>query len=139
MPMVTSLKIVQAAALTLAICLSGGSDAHTTAATQPVFSDGAHFQQKTGEAIFHSVCQACHMPSGGGAIGAGSFPALAKNSRLAAAAYPTYVVLHGKNGMPSFADLLDDDQVSAVVGYVRDHLGNNFTDQVTADQVHKLR
>ena len=34
------------------------------------------------ESIYRSVCQACHMPAGEEAQGAGAYPALANNTRL---------------------------------------------------------
>jgi mono/diheme cytochrome c family protein len=48
-------------------------------------------------------------------------------------------VLHGRNGMPPFEDMMSDAQVAAVVNHVRTHLGNAYTDAVTASDVKKLR
>ena len=92
-----------------------------------------------GEATFRGICQGCHMPDGRGAEGAGRYPALAGNPRLAAAAYPVYVVLNGRHGMPPWGDVLDDGQVADVVNYVRTHFGNAFADVVTAADVHAQR
>ena len=41
--------------------------------------------------------------------------------------------------MPSFASTLDGAQVAAVVTYVRSHFGNAYGDEVSAEQVAKLR
>jgi mono/diheme cytochrome c family protein len=38
-----------------------------------------------------------------------------------AAGYPVLVVVNGSKGMPPFGALLDDEQVAAVVNYVRSH------------------
>jgi mono/diheme cytochrome c family protein len=98
--------------------------------------DAAHV---TGEQIFTHICQGCHMPDAKGAVGAGHYPALASNPKLASAAYPAAMVLNGRGGMPPFAMLLDDQQVAEVVNYVRSHFGNHYTDTLTADQVKAFR
>jgi mono/diheme cytochrome c family protein len=98
-----------------------------------------HFDQKTGEAIWTGVCQGCHMPQAQGAVGAGAYPALAGDQRLAAAVYPVTVVIHGQKAMPNFGPMLDDDQVAAVVNYVRSHFGNHYADTVTPAQVKAVR
>jgi mono/diheme cytochrome c family protein len=103
------------------------------------FASPVRFMQKDGEAIYRSVCQGCHMSAGQGAVGAGAYPALAKNDKLAAAGYPVLVVVNGSKGMPPFASLLDDAQVAAVVNYVRTHFGNSFNDSVTPADVKSAR
>ena len=65
--------------------------ATTANADPPAGSSGAtlsptgRFSEQTGEALYVNVCQACHMTKGEGATGAGRYPALAKNERLARA------------------------------------------------------
>ncbi len=92
-----------------------------------------------GPAIYRRICQGCHMPDGKGAEGAGRYPALAGNPRLAASTYPVHVVLNGFHGMPPFAAYLDDAQVAAVVNHVRTSFGNNFRDPVNPEDVMNLR
>ena len=41
--------------------------------------------------------------------------------------------------MPPFGDMMNDDQVAAVVNYVRTHFGNNYRDAVTARDVKDAR
>ena len=41
--------------------------------------------------------------------------------------------------MPGFGWALSDDQVAAVVNYVRSHFGNAYTDEVTAADVKAAR
>jgi mono/diheme cytochrome c family protein len=103
------------------------------------FSDPSRFMQRDGEVIYRTSCQACHMPAGQGATGAGTYPALAKNSKLQASRYPVYVVVNGAKAMPPFAKLLDDEQLAAVVNYVRTHFGNDYGDSVSADDVKAAR
>ena len=97
------------------------------------------FPQQSGEDLFRNICQGCHMPDAKGATGAGSYPALASNPRLAAAIYPITVVLHGQRAMPPFGESLDDQQVANVINYVRSHFGNHYKDQVTAEAVKARR
>ncbi len=93
----------------------------------------------TGEALYQHVCQGCHMPGGVGAVGAGRYPALANNKRLAAFGYPVAMVLRGNGGMPWFNGTLDDAQIAAVVNYVRTHFGNAYTDAVTPGYVASVK
>ena len=102
-------------------------------------SPGFRFTEQTGEALYVNVCQACHMSKGQGAVGAGRYPALANNESLKAGGYPIYAVLHGQKGMSPFGRMLSDDQVAAVVNYVRTHFGNNYPDAVTAQDVKDAR
>lgn len=95
------------------------------------FADPAHFQQQDGAALYRDICQGCHMPNGKGAAGAGAYPALAANAKLATAGYPVLVVMNGQKAMPGFARMLSDAQVAAVVNYVRTHFGNDYRDAVT--------
>jgi mono/diheme cytochrome c family protein len=97
------------------------------------------FPQQTGEDLFRNICQGCHMPDAKGATGAGTYPALAANPRLAAAVYPITVVLHGQRAMPPFGESLNDEQVANVINYVRSHFGNHYKDQVTAEAVKARR
>jgi mono/diheme cytochrome c family protein len=102
-------------------------------------SAGFRFGETTGEELYASVCQACHMSDGKGATGAGTYPALAGNQNLAAGRYPVTVVLHGLRGMPPVGYFMTDDQVAAVVNYVRTHFGNNYSDAVNAGDVKAVR
>ncbi len=105
----------------------------------PTLSQGFRFGEQTGEALFANACQACHMSNAQGAVGAGRYPALAKNANLATAGYVVDVVLHGYRGMPPLGKLMSDEQVAAVVNYVRTHFGNNYTDVVAASEVKDVR
>jgi mono/diheme cytochrome c family protein len=97
------------------------------------------FAQKDGATLFHAVCQGCHMPNAKGASGAGSYPALAANPKLASASYPALTVLKGRNNMPAFDLFMSDAQVAEVVNYVRTHFDNHYSDALTAEDVKKLR
>ncbi len=103
------------------------------------FSSGNNFTEKTGEELYANVCAACHMSEGQGAVGAGHYPALAKNANLESSGYPIYVLLNGLKGMPPVGKMMDDDQIAAVVNYVRTNFGNDYKDAVTAADVAGTR
>ncbi|PUA19658.1 cytochrome c [Glaciimonas sp. PCH181] len=102
-------------------------------------SEGWRFVQQDGESLYRASCQGCHMAKGEGASGAGHFPPLANNPRLASPVYPAYTVLHGRDGMPSFGKYMSDTQIAEVVNYTRTHLGNQYNDPISAEEVKKLR
>ncbi len=104
-----------------------------TACSQEIFA--GKFPQQTGEDLYTHICQGCHMPDAKGAIGAGAYPALASNPRLAAAIYPITVVLRGQRAMISLGESLDDAQVATVLNYVRTHFGNHYKDMITPAMV----
>jgi len=98
-----------------------------------------NFPQQSGEGLYKGVCQGCHMPDAQGAVGAGAYPALAKDPRLQTPAYPALVVINGQKAMPQFGDALSDDQIANVVNYIRLNFGNRFADKITPAQVKALR
>ena len=102
-------------------------------------SAGFGFTEQGGEALYANSCQACHMPDARGATGAGTSPALAGNKNLEAGSYAVSVVVHGQRGMPPIGFMMSDEQVAAVVNYVRTHFGNTYQDAVTAEDVKALR
>ncbi|MGA7813061.1 c-type cytochrome [Caballeronia sp.] len=106
---------------------------------ETTFSSGGAFEEQDGESLYRASCQACHMAHGEGASGAGHYPPLANNPRLASAAYPIFNVLHGRDGMPGFADYMSDEQIAMVVNYTRTHFGNSYRDAVSAKDVRKMR
>ncbi|MET7140994.1 cytochrome c [Xanthomonas sp. PPL139] len=99
----------------------------------------AEFTTTSGATVYAAICQGCHMPGGQGARGAGEYPALAGNPKVAAAPYVAMMVLDGHGGMPGFADTLNDRQVAEVVHYVRSQFGNDYPGRLSAEDVHALR
>lgn len=78
-----------------------------------------------GEEIYANVCIACHQPGGAGVNGA--FPALNGNP-LITQDDPTYVVdvlLNGRGGMPRFDSTYDDEEIAAIVTYIRQAWDND--------------
>jgi mono/diheme cytochrome c family protein len=122
-----------------AVLLLLSLSAYAQVAGDPVFSPGYRFVEKTGEQLFTNVCRACHMSDAKGATGAGTYPSLAGNSNLVSSGYPVGIVVNGQRGMPAFGEVMSDDQVAAVVNYVRTHFGNNYQDAVTTEDVRAVR
>jgi mono/diheme cytochrome c family protein len=98
-----------------------------------------HYDEQSGEEIYKGICQGCHMPDAKGAIGAGAYPALKDDSRLAASIYPLTVVLNGQRAMPPIGADLTDTQVANVINYIRTHFGNHYKDAVTPAAVKAAR
>jgi mono/diheme cytochrome c family protein len=103
------------------------------------FMSSLRFMQRDGEVIYRTVCQGCHIAAAQGAVGAGAYPALANDPKLATAGYSVLVVVDGSKDMPPFGALLDDEQVAAVVNYIRSHFGNSYPDSVSPADVRSTR
>lgn len=74
-----------------------------------------------GQEVYGARCASCHGPSGGG----GAAPALTgSEERFADIDEQIQIVRDGVEGtnMPSFGDILDDDEIESVVRYVRESL-----------------
>ena len=100
---------------------------------------GAPFAMQGGEQVYRGVCQGCHMANAKGASGAGAYPALAANPKLAEAGYVLSMVMNGHRGMPPFRGHFTNSQVADVVNFVRSHFGNRYRDKVTEADVQALR
>ena len=100
---------------------------------------GAAFAMQGGEAVYRGICQGCHMADAKGATGAGAYPALANNPRLASKGYVVAMVVKGRKGMPPFGAQFTDQQIADVVNYVRSHFGNHYQDSLQAADIPPLR
>ena len=100
---------------------------------------GEAFAMQGGEAVYRGVCQGCHMADAKGAAGAGSYPALANNPRLAGAGYVLAMVMNGHKGMPPFRGHFTGQQVADVVNYVRSHFGNRYKGEIKPADVQAMR
>jgi mono/diheme cytochrome c family protein len=77
-----------------------------------------------GASIFKQNCAACHQAMGQGVPGA--FPALAGNAFVQGEPRAVaHVLLNGRGGMPNFRDDLTNDEIAAVLSYVRSSWGNH--------------
>ena len=134
----TSVIVAMSAA---SLLVSGMAQAQSAghAASEPALSAGFGFTEKSGEQLFSGVCRGCHMSDAKGAAGAGTYPSLAGDQNLESSGYPIGVVVNGQRGMPAFGSMMSNDQVAAVVNYLRTHFGNRYQDEVTADDVKAVR
>jgi len=103
----------------LCLCLLGGA-----ALAQ---SQGQDDPVQRGKAVFEDSCAQCHRANGGGLPA--TFPALNKNPFVLGDPQPVIAtVLNGRQGnlgnMPAWKDKLDDQQIAAVVTYLRQAWSN---------------
>jgi mono/diheme cytochrome c family protein len=102
-----------------------------------------------GAVVFQNICIACHQKTGLGI--AGAFPPLAGSQWLEGnASIPARIILHGLAGpievkgvtyngvMPAFGAQLSDEEIAAVVSYVRSQWGNSAP-AISAAEVKALR
>jgi mono/diheme cytochrome c family protein len=93
--------------------------------------------EDAGHAQFLASCSACHQPTGLGIKGA--FPPLAGSAFVQGDANLVIGrVLDGRGGMPRFKGDLSDQQIAAVLTYVRSAWGNH-SGPVTPAQVAAAR
>ena len=111
--------------------------------------DPAILSTTDGRQIFEQICQGCHMADGRGAVGAGHYPPLANDRTLVSRQYMALTILMGRRNMPAFGArhaigfggppaALSEEQIAAVINYVRTHFGNRYTDSITAAEVAAL-
>jgi mono/diheme cytochrome c family protein len=115
----------------------------------PVSATEGSLLKVLGKSVYAQQCASCH-----GAKGAGEpprYPTLANNQsiQMASAVNPIRMVLNGgfppgtapnpfPYGMPPFAQRLSNDEVAAVVTYIRSSWGNHGT-AISPRQVDELR
>jgi mono/diheme cytochrome c family protein len=136
-------------AVALWIALAGFAVAPAVRADDAGILNGAQLETTDGKQIFESICQGCHMSAAQGAVGAGHYPALAQDPTLASRQYMAITLLMGRRNMPAFGArhaigfggppaTLTEEQIAAVINYVRSHFGNHYTDLITAAEVRSL-
>ena len=130
----------------LAFLLGVTGFAHAQSSDNALYNSNT-FKTAGGEAIFRNICQGCHMPDAKGATGAGTYPALTGNPKLASPQYMAAVILFGRHDMPSFEikpsshsgffkdTTLSDQQIADVINYIRTHFGNQYSNSITAAEV----
>lgn len=136
---VASLVLIATFALATSCCVADEPAVFSAPSQGGAFAPLGHFVESDGAALYRAICQGCHMPDARGARGAGIYPALAANPKLASAAYPALTVLQGRRGMPAFGDSLSDAQIAEVVNYVRSHFDNRYANALSAEEVARLR
>lgn len=126
-----------------------GQSSAPPAATSNVPRTESRLLLSLGKAVYDQHCASCHGQSGEGMPP--NYPPLAQNQsiQMESAVNPIRMVLNGgyppgtagnprPYGMPPFAQTLSDDEVAAVVTYIRVSWGNHGA-PVTAADANKLR
>lgn len=142
-------EVSLAAALAAALGLLAGGLASAQSSGVGMFGSGK-LEATSGAEVYRHICQGCHMPDGKGATGAGHYPALAGDAALASTQFMAMTLLQGRRNMPAFGGsgdmglffavpTLDDEQIAAVINYVRSSFGNHFKGRITPAEVTALR
>ncbi len=78
--------------------------------------------EEGGEQIYAALCANCHGANLQGALG----PALGPGSNAANQPdeFLRFAIVNGRGRMPSFRAVLDERQVEALIGYIREVQGN---------------
>jgi mono/diheme cytochrome c family protein len=135
-------KIVAAAVLAsmLGTAAVVAQDATAVDDSKAWFGSSSVLTQQTGKGLYEAVCASCHMSEGQGAVGAGAYPALADNAMLESPDYPIHLIVHGQTAMPPLGAIMNDEQIAAVVNYIRTSFGNTFAENpATAETVAAAR
>lgn len=90
-----------------------------------------------GQDLYGAFCATCHRDDGAGRPG---IPSLRDSALVVSedAGSVARVVLHGRDEMPAFQGRLDDEQIAAIVSYVRNAWGHEAS-TVTPQEVAALR
>lgn len=95
-----------------------------------------------GREVYRNVCQACHQPDGRG-LPKVAAPLVGSALALASPGIPVRILLHGKEGaiglMPPVGQVFTDEQIAAVLTYVRREWGQEGSpvDAATVRQVRE--
>lgn len=108
-----------------------------TGAPDPLPHDVDFAWRDLGEQVYQNNCAACHQADGTGIQGA--YPSFVGNGFvLAEPAEVIALPLNGRGGMPSFRNDLDDEQLAAVLSYIR-NAWDNVAPPISQDMVAELR
>jgi mono/diheme cytochrome c family protein len=124
------------AALIMAFWLAG---AGAGAAQTPFLSKGWTFDEPDGASLYAHVCSACHRSDREGMTGAGSYPALKGDPRLASTDYLIAVLLGGQRAMPSLGRAMSDVQLADLVNFVRRTFADANDDPATPERAAAAR
>lgn len=118
-----------------------GSTVTGTAFAQDFVQSGAAetLPQREGKALYNAICSGCHMADGRGAVGAGAYPALANSAFVESPEAVAQWIIKGYRAMPPLGGVMDDEQIAAIVNYLRKDLGNNYEGEITAAEVADIR
>lgn len=120
----------------LAFWLAGATAA---VAQTPFLSKGWKFDEPDGGSLYAHVCAACHLAGGEGASGAGAYPALKGDARLASTDYLLSVLLGGQHAMPALGRAMSDAQLADLVNYLQKTFVGAGDDAATPERAATAR
>ncbi len=125
-------------ALAFGVYLSHETGGARMTSLQEAATPEAASMVELGEALYNTTCIACHQPGGVGVDG--YYPMMAGNPfvTLENPGPAIQTVLQGRGGMPPFRSLYSDEEVAAVLTYVRQAWGNT-AGPVSLDDVAAAR
>jgi mono/diheme cytochrome c family protein len=135
------MRLVAARAVAFVVSAAVGAPAlaDEAPANSGAMSRGWEFSEQGGADLFRNVCAACHQADARGVVGAGAYPPIADDQKLASSEFMMNVLLRGLKAMPPVGDMMSDAQVADVINYVRTHFGNSHADVVSPAQVSAAR
>ena len=102
-----------------------------------VFSVTSTSAAELGEKLFLENCAECHQADGRGLTGI--YPALAGNEEVTGSGVDVaLVLLIGRGEMPSFAGSISDEDMAAIINYVRNAWGN-VGENISAQTIEALQ
>jgi mono/diheme cytochrome c family protein len=115
----------------------------STAAPVTPLTDAQQAQFAAGRTTYQNLCQPCHQADGRGADTLAP-PLIGSEFALATdATIPVRIVLHGKEGtvalMPPLGSMLTDEQIAAVLTYIRREWGHTASPVSPADVARTRR
>jgi mono/diheme cytochrome c family protein len=128
-----------AIALIVATMTASPVAADDASSKSAAMSGGWEFAEQGGAELYGHVCAACHQADAKGAGGAGAYPPLAADEKLASSDYVLSVLVGGLRDMPPVGNMMSDAQVADVVNYVRTHFGNDYPGSLSAADVAAAR
>lgn len=133
------LVALRAIALVVSATVNAPALADDAPANSAAMSHGWEFSEQGGADLFRNVCAACHQPDAKGAVGAGAYPSLAEDQKLASTDFMLTLLLSGPSNMPALGDMMSNAQIADVVNYVRTHFGNAYPDAISTADVSAAR
>ena len=130
---------LHAIALAVSASVAAPALADDVSTKNPDMSHGWEFGEQSGADLFANVCAACHQVDAKGALGAGAYPPLAQDEKLASTEFMLVELFGGLRGMPAVGRMMSDAQVADVVNYVRTHFGNAYPGALSAADVAAAR
>ena len=94
---------------------------------------------ENGRLLYRRNCAGCHLLTGQGQATLGASPLTGSAVVKGPVAAHIDIALQGRNVMPPFADVMNDEQLAAILSYQRNAWGNNTGDLVQPSEIKAAR